>query len=156
MFGLSFVREYQILALVTTSGLLTHTSVMDIKKREIPIYLYLIATPIILIGQIATKTPIIPQLVAMLVMFVFYFVQALYSEGGGDIIMMSFLGLTLGLYPCLGAIILSFPFTFLYIGYKVFFKKNKVSEILKASYPVAPFITLGFISYLILSYFLAI
>ena len=144
------------MALVTTSGLLTHTSVMDIKKQEIPIYLYFIATPIILIGQIATKTPIIPQLVAMLVMFVLYFVQALYSEGGGDIIMMSFLGFALGLYPCLGAIILSFPFIFLYIGYKVFFKKGKLTEIIKTSYPVAPFITLGLISYLALSYFLTI
>lgn len=140
-------HSYYIYANIIVNLLMFPSTIIDLKYRRIPIYLFFASIPLTLAMQFYFKERLLFFLTGAIVMFAAYFLQALYSGGGGDVIMMSTLGLTLGLMPSLIIIIFSVPC----VLFQVLFAKRKkqisLKDALHCEYPVAPSIYTGYIIY---------
>lgn len=146
--------DYKHLSHGISAALLIISSITDVKKREIPIYIYFIAAIITIFAQHYLQAPVLLHLVTAVILAVIYFIQALFSSGGGDIVMMSVLGFILGPIPSILMIVFSLPYTA--IRFIVCWRRSRsIKDALKEEYPVAPSILCGFSIYIFFNYLYA-
>lgn len=142
---------YSLYSYIVSAILLILSAITDIKKREIPIYIYFIAAIITIFAQHYLQASVLLHLVTAVILAVVYFIQALFSSGGGDIVMMSVLGFILGPIPSILMIVFSLPYTA--IRFIVCWRRSRsIRDALKEEYPVAPSILCGFSIYIFLNY----
>ena len=123
-------------------------TIMDVKYREIPISFCVVIAISALLLQITFSTGFTEYIITAAVLILVYFIQALISEGGGDVIMMGVFGFCIGAMGSIISIACSGIYILIYIMYKKIKHKRKIKE----EYPVAPFIAAGFATYLIVGY----
>lgn len=119
------------------------STITDIKKREIPIemFLYLII-PLGIVEQIlGLGPPLLEAVVSFMIWGLTYLIlAAFFGGGGGDAIMMASLGLCLG-WSMAPIVIIA---TLLLAGYHLSIRnRNRADE--ATEIPYAPFVLIGFI-----------
>lgn len=133
------LMQYKIFSSVICISLLLYSSYTDIKRKEIPIILYFIFTAITFGVHFYFKHNMLPYLLGLAAMVILFFIQAIFSGGGGDIIMMAFIGLSNGLFFSLITTIIAFAATIPFFIYKKIQHKD-----LREEYPFAPFACIGY------------
>ena len=139
---------YNLFSAVICICLLCYSSYTDIKRKEIPVELYSVASVAVLAIHIyLAATAAFPvrhniwnYLIAMVIMAVLFFIQAIFSGGGGDIVMMAFVGLCNGILFSLITTVIAFAATIPFFIYKKIQHKN-----IREEYPFAPFACIGYI-----------
>lgn len=113
----------------------------DILKREIPILLWAVVTPISLFTLFIGKELRYSNFIFAVILFLLFYIQAkFFSGGGGDVIMMTCLGAILGMEAIYITLIASAGVLLYGTGQIIF--KNKIKA---KSIPLAPFVLLGFV-----------
>ena len=114
-------------------------SITDIKKREIPIFLFPLFTVLFFIINHSVIHPIDSLFGFLIGLISFSILAWKFSGGGGDIIMMSCIGAAYGTKILSHIVIIS---SFMILLYYLIIKKPKNT---KRTVPYAPFVTISFI-----------
>lgn len=123
-------------------------TVTDIIKREIPIYLFLIATTINTVYcAMNDQFPNNSNFLGFFVMTLIMTVAVLFGGGGGDILMMSLIGLSFGLVFSLRLFLISHLIYGIILIVSALIKKKSLKTY---TLPLAPFVLIGFIISIVL------
>ena len=119
------------------------STITDIKKREIPIEVFVcFILPLGILGQaLGFGPPLWESVVSFMIWGVIYFIlAAFFGGGGGDAIMMAALGLCLGWRMVPIVIVATLSLIIYHLVFNRRKKEKKATEL-----PYAPFVLFGFI-----------
>ena len=114
---------------------------MDIRKREIPTALW---TLVAMISLLDFRVVNLLGILAALPFLIMAIIDPT-AIGGGDIKLMTAVGLVIGLWKTLIGACFGLAAVIVFHGILKLFRRDKVKEKKRISYPLAPFLAAGFI-----------
>lgn len=119
--------------------LLSVSTVTDIRKKEIPIFLWVISTVVTVGLMIFLGSFQYINLITAFALAILFFIEAkFFNGGGGDIVMMSCIGLLLGI-PSLHITLISVVTVLIFY----FLSRSWDDEFDTTEIPIAPYVLLG-------------
>lgn len=149
---LEFLRvNYQHILYVLVLLFFMIASYTDIKKMEIPISFCIINIGLALLAYITFKVPLTYYIITAVILGAIYLLYALFVTGsGGDVFMMTMLGFCVGAVGSCVSIIISGIGIFIYWLVMRIEMGKKAAR--KKEFPLAPFISIGYVLFLVLVY----